>query len=170
MPTKATRLCLNYRADVRPFAKVAETERRVIVAFLTDLGFHLSLHRKPDQTETHIEYSSRHARGSAWDSARIGIMQKERNRQPERHACYFLNQPLRNYPGLNAPLFAQRFSVESFPTTFRARHARLPRLVLTAPSPTFSVSFHFSADDSAGQPNSTVLKTTLGTLSLQITA
>jgi len=168
MPTKDTLFCLNYRADVRPFAKLTETDRRVIFAFLTDDAFHLSLHRKPDETETHIEYSSQHARGSVWDSARIGMMQKKGNRQPERHACYFLNQPLRSYPGLDAPLFAQRLSIESFPSTFRARYARLPHLVLTTPSPTFSVSFHFSADDSASQPDSIVIQTTLGTLSVQI--
>ena len=170
MPRKDTLLCLSYRADVRPFAKLAETDRRVIFAFLTEDAFHLSLHRKPDETETHIEYSSRHALGSVWDSARIGIMQKKGNRRPERHACYFLNQPSRNYPGLEAPLFAQRLSAESFPSTFPARHARLPRLVLTTPTPTFSVSFHFSAHDPVGQPDSTVIQTTLGILSLQIAA
>src|SRR6266511_2867514 len=121
MPTKDTLLCLNYRDEVRPFAKLVETDRRVVFAFLTDDGFHLSLHRKPSETQTHIEYSSRQPRGSVWDSARIGIAQKLGYREPEKHACYFVNEPLHKDLAFVAPLFIQRFAIDSFSSTFRAR-------------------------------------------------
>lgn len=170
MPSKDTLLCLNYDKDVRAFAKLSETNRRVILALLTEDGFHLSLHRNPGDHEMHVEYSSRHPIGSVWDAAGIGIAEKLGYKQPQKHDCYILNAPLRGSASLGPPILSHRLTLDSFSHSMPPRRARLPRVYIPVSATSFVVSFHYSPDDSATRPDSTILPTSLGILSLQIVA
>jgi hypothetical protein len=170
MPSKDTLLCLSYRKDVRPFAKLSETSKRVVFALLTDDGVHLSLHRKPGSSETHVEYSSRHPTGSVWDTARVGIAEKLGYPQPQKHACYVLTAPLRGARPSEGSLLSHRLTLDLFSSDMPARRARLPRICIRVPSASFVLSLHFSPDCSAVRADSTTLSTTLGNLSPQIEA
>jgi len=172
MPSKDTLLCLNYNGDVRAFAKLSETSRRVILALLlTGQGFHLSLHRGSQSGKTHVEYSSCHPVGSVWDGARIGIAEQLRYKQPQKHACYVLNAPLYATNKLNVPILSHRLTFDSFSRSMPTRHARLPRICVPAIANPFLLSFHFSPDNSTvPPPDSTILPTALGTLTLHIQA
>ena len=168
MPSKDTLLCLTYRDNVHEFAKMCETNKRVILALLTADGFHLSLHRSASSSETHIEYSSRHPIGSIWDAARVGIAEKLGYKQPQKHACYVLNAPLLETNASGAPFLTQRLMLDSFSRSIPARRARLPRICIPVSATSFLLSFHFSADGSTTRPESITLRTSLGVLSLHI--
>ena len=169
MPSKDTLLCLDYNDDIRGFARLSETSERVVLALLTDENYHLSVHRGPHDSETHVEYSSGKPLGSVWDSARIGIAQKLGYRQPERHACYLVNRTLTALSEMNLPIVSQRWSFESFSSTIPPRRARLPRICLPLRATSFWISFYFApSNPDMVPPGCTMLQTALGKLFLQI--
>jgi hypothetical protein len=169
MPSKDTLLCLDYKHDIRGFARLSETSKRVVLALLTDETYHLSVHRGPQDHEMHVEYSSGNPIGSVWDGARIGIAEKLGYRQPERHACYLVNCTLTGLSEINTPIVSQQWSFDSFSRTMPSRHARLPRICLPLNAKSFWLSLYFEPSNPAMiSAECMMLPTALGKLFLRI--
>lgn len=136
----------------RPVLKVLETEDQVLIAIRSESNEHLTLHRQRDGSTLLTHWSPDKPQGTC-DRERVSAARSLGWSDPERHAHYYIHQPLfSSIGGMDGyELLGRRIKLEAAKPSSKYDHAR--QIVLNAPGREFMLRFVLST---AEQPYSAV--------------
>jgi len=69
-------ICFNINGDLKPFAKLIESNIQIIIALIELDGEHLTVHKKRNSDNFMFTYSDKNKLPRTWDESRIELARK----------------------------------------------------------------------------------------------